>query len=135
MKRIAFFHLLLVLMFASSNYGFAGQVRPIHHIVLVQMKPDVSAQGQQKMLDDTLSMLSQIPGVQQISVGKKVREDRAQHIKNYQIAIHVQLEKEADLDVYGAHPLHNNFIAKHKDKFVSYQVVDFVELGNSSGER
>ena len=106
-----------------------AEPQPVYHVVLLTLKPNVTQQQSEQVMSDTLNMLKNIPGVLEVAVGNKARDDRPQHIKNYHLAILVTLQSEAALDVYGLHPEHRQFIAKHKDKFESFQVADFERWG------
>lgn len=106
-----------------------AEPQPVYHVVLLTLKPSVTQQQSEQVMSDTLNMLKNIPGVLEVAVGNKARDDRPQHIKNYHLAILVTLQSEAALDVYGLHPEHRQFIAKHKDKFESFQVADFERWG------
>ena len=106
-----------------------AEPQPVYHMVLLTLKPSVTQQQSEQVMSDTLNMLKNIPGVLEVAVGNKARDDRPQHIKNYHLAILVTLQSEAALDVYGLHPEHRQFIAKHKDKFESFQVADFERWG------
>ena len=106
-----------------------AEPQPVYHVVLLTLKPSVTQQQSEQVMSDTLHMLKNIPGVLEVAVGNKARDNRPQHIKNYHLAILVTLKSEAALDVYGPHPEHRQFIAKHKDKFESFQVADFERWG------
>lgn len=97
----------------------------LHHIVLFELANSTSEADTQAIIDDGIELLSQIPGVLKVDLGIKARENRDVHIKNYQLALYVQLESEADLDVYSPHEHHQEFLARHKTKWTKVQVVDF----------
>ena len=97
----------------------------LHHIVLFELADSTSEAETQTIIDDGIELLSQIPGVLKVDLGLKARENRDVHIKNYQLALYVQLESEAALDVYSPHEHHQEFLVRHKTKWTKVQVVDF----------
>ena len=84
--------------------------KPLHHVVLFDLKDSISAQDKAKIVKAGEKLLSEIPGVIEVQLGDKAREDREVHIKNYDLALYVQFESNADLDVYAPHEKHQEFI-------------------------
>ena len=84
--------------------------KPLHHIVLFALQESISAQDQAKIVTTGKTLLSAIPGVVEVQLGDKARENRKVHIKNYDLALYVQFESNADLDVYSPHENHQEFI-------------------------
>lgn len=97
----------------------------LHHLVLFELANNVSEAKVQRIIDDGIELLSQIPGVLDVDLGIKARENRDVHLKNYQLGLYVKLQGEAALDVYSPHEYHQEFLARHKSKWTSVQVVDF----------
>ena len=84
--------------------------KPLHHVVLFDLKESTSAEDKAKIVTSGEKLLSKIPGVVDVELGDKAREDRDVHIKNYDLALYVQFESNADLDVYSPHENHQEFI-------------------------
>ena len=84
--------------------------KPLHHVVLFDLKESTSAEDKAKIVTSGETLLSEIPGVIEVQLGDKAREDREVHIKNYDLALYVQFESNADLDVYSPHEKHQEFI-------------------------
>ena len=97
--------------------------------MLVEFKQDVTSEQQGEVSDQARAMLSEIPVVEEIYIGPKARQNRAVHIKNYDVAIYIRLQHEDDIDAYRSHPLHRRFLQQNKHKFAWIQVVDFVATG------
>ncbi len=96
----------------EQNQLLLAQESPktLHHIVLFDLKESTSAKNKAKIVMAGETLLSEIPGVIDVQLGDKAREDREVHIKNYDLALYVQFESNADLDVYGLHKKHQEFI-------------------------
>jgi hypothetical protein len=97
----------------------------VHHIVLFTLAGTTGPAETQAIIDDGLTLLGTIPGVLSVDLGLKARADRDVHIKDYQLALYVQLESVAALDAYGLHGNHQEFLQRHKAKWTQVQVVDF----------
>lgn len=82
----------------------------LHHIVLFDLKDNISNRDKAKIVTSGKTLLSQIPGVINVQLGDKAREDREVHIKNYDLALYVQFESSADIDIYAPHENHQEFI-------------------------
>ena len=118
-------------LLTRSNQGQSilaqESLKPLHHIVLFDLKETISAEDKAKIVMAGETLLSAIPGVVEVQLGDKARENREVHIKNYDLALYVQFESNADLDVYSPHENHQEFI-----KIVSpmlgedgFKVIDF----------
>ena len=99
--------------------------QPLHHIVLFELDMTTTSADTQTIIDDGITLLSEIPGVLSVDLGLKAREDRDVHIKSYQLGLHVKFATEADLDVYSPHANHQEFLSRHKTKWTKVQVIDF----------
>ena len=97
----------------------------VHHIVLFELAAATGTAETQTIIEDGLTLLGVIPGVLKVDLGLKARSDRDVHIKDYQLALYVQLESNTALDTYGPHPNHQEFLKRHKSKWTKVQVVDF----------
>lgn len=104
----------------------AEQTVPLHHLVLVSYAAEATAEQRQQLLDDTLTLLPAIPGVESVSVGRKARGERPVHIADYDLVIHVTLQDESSLDAYSIHPNHLRLMRQNKGSIVGIKVVDFV---------
>ena len=98
---------------------------PLHHLVLVSFTESSTAEQRQQVVDDSLTLLQQIPGVETVAAGRKARADRPVHIKDYDVAIYVRLSDEKALDAYSAHPKHVQLLQRNKPVIASIKVIDF----------
>jgi Stress responsive A/B Barrel Domain len=99
---------------------------PVLHVVLIELKPDAPAGEGQALIADAKRLLSEIPGVHEVRVGRKALADRDVHIKDYDIALLVRLGTASDLVVYAADPRQHELIAKHQAHVARYRVIDFL---------
>jgi hypothetical protein len=99
--------------------------KPVHHIVLVELHPEITPEEIDQIIEDNRRLIGEIPGVLEVSLGPKAREDRAVHLKDYDLGLYVKLSQNADLDIYGPHPNHQEFLARHGSKIANIRVIDF----------
>ena len=81
--------LVTTILFSASAFADGPTV---HHVVLVKLKDGVTPQQVEEMITVGKALLSKIPGVLEVSFGKRAREDRPVHIKDYDLAIYVRWE-------------------------------------------
>ena len=114
--------LVTTILFSAS--AFAGEPN-VYHVVLLDLKEDVTPEQVEEMITVCKALLSQIPGVLEVSIGKKAREDRPIHIKDYDVGLYVKWEKLETGNVYGPHILHQSFLKLYKPLLAGVKVIDF----------
>ena len=104
--------------------------KPLHHVVLFDFKDSLSAEDKAKVVSEGKTLLSEIPGVVEVQLGDKAREDREVHIKNYDLALYVEFESNAALDIYAPHEKHQEFLQLVRPLLEEdgVQVIDFYGL-------
>ena len=107
-----------------SGALFAGEAN-VHHVVLFDLKDDVTPEQIEEFIIVGEALLSQIPGVLEVSINKKAREDRAIHIKEYDVALYVKWENNEAGNVYGPHTLHQTLLKLYKSQWAGVKVIDF----------
>ncbi|NET38941.1 MAG: Dabb family protein [Cyanothece sp. SIO1E1] len=121
--------LSLVSTLAISNSvnqpGIADKPPTVHHVVLVDLKPTVTEAEMTTMIADGKASLSEIPGVLDVQLGLKAKDSRDTHIKDYDLALYVEFAQLSDLDVYGPHPKHQDFVNRYSPKIEKIRVIDF----------
>lgn len=120
--------LALIITFTLGNnyYLKADQSqKPIHHVVLLKLKPDAAEENLPPIIVAGEELLSQIPGVLEVELGTKARDERAVHFKDYDLGVYVKMSQVSDLDVYGPHEKHLAFIDQASPKLDLIQVLDF----------
>jgi hypothetical protein len=103
---------------------FAGE-SCVHHVVLFDLKDDVTPAQIEEFIAVGEALISQIPGVQEVSINKKAKDDRAIHIKDYDMAAYIRWENLQTGKVYGPHPLHQTFLKLYKSQWAGVKVIDF----------
>lgn len=124
---------LAVLAFLSAFLG--GQLwdkavgfsekQPVNHIVLFHLKPTTSEADVSAMLSDAKVLLKKIPGVLDVTIGRKALDNRDVHIKDYEVGLYIKLSEVSDLKVYAPSPEHQEFMRKNSQKIDSFKVIDF----------
>ncbi|MBP0000617.1 MAG: Dabb family protein [Cyanobacteria bacterium SID2] len=97
----------------------------VRHIVLVDLKPEVSQAEIDELVEVGLYQLQKIPGVLTLEFGETARDDRPVHIGDYDLAIYMEFENLADLDRYRSHPVHEDFVADYQHLWDGIRVLDF----------
>ena len=113
--------LVITILFSAS--AFAGEAT-VHHVVLFDLKDDVTPKQVEELITVGEALISQIPGVLEVSIGKKAREDRAFHIKDYDVVLYVKWENIETGKVYAPHILHKSFGKLFKPLIVGFKVID-----------
>ena len=121
-KYIMAIILVTTILFSAS--AFAGEPN-VHHVVLFKLKDGVTPQQIEEMTIVGKALLSKIPGVLEVSLGKKAREDRDIHVKDYDVALYVKWETNEAGNVYGPHLLHQTLLKLYKDLWAGLKVIDF----------
>jgi hypothetical protein len=98
---------------------------PIYHIVLVDLIDTATEAEIEALIADGEAAIASIPGVLAVDIGLKLRDDRDVHIRDYDLAVYVQLDSAAALDAYGPHPNHQAFLERQRHLWSSIRVIDF----------
>jgi hypothetical protein len=102
----------------------AEELRPVHHLVLFQLVANTSTEETLTMKRDGEELLSRIPGVLSVELGERARGERGEHVKDFDLGLYVKFSDVQALDQYGPHPLHQEFMKRHKGKVKSFRVID-----------
>ena len=116
--------IILITTILFSVSAFAGEPN-VHHVVLCNLKDGVTPKQVEEMITVGKALLSKIPGVLEVSFGKKAREDRPIHIKDYDLAIYVKWENNETGNVYGPHILHQTLLKLYGPLFSGMRIIDF----------
>ena len=121
-KLIMAMVLITTLLFSAS--AFAGEAI-VHHVVLCDLKDDVTPEQVEEMITVGKALLSQIPGVLEVSFGKKALDNRDIHIKDYDVGLHVKWENIETGKVYGPHIMHKSFLKLYMPLIAGFKIIDF----------
>ena len=113
--------LVITILFSAS--AFAGEAT-VHHVVLFDLKDDVTPEQVEECITVGKALISQIPGVLEVSLGKKAQDHRKIHVKDYDLGLYVKWENLETGKVYGPHILHKSFGKLFKPLFAGFKVID-----------
>ncbi|MGC9505544.1 Dabb family protein [Baaleninema sp.] len=97
----------------------------IRHIVLVDLKSNLSDSDVEEFLEVAEVQLGKIPGVLTVDFGRQARGDRSVHIADYDIAVYMEFESLEALDRYQSHPVHQQFLQQNQHLWNGIRVLDF----------
>ncbi len=123
MKKLVMAMVLVTTILFSAS-AFAGEPN-VYHVVLVDLKDGVTPEQVEEMVTVGKALISQIPGVLEVSLGEKALENRAIHIKDYDVVLCVKWENIETGKVYGPHILHQSFLKLYKQLFAGLKIIDF----------
>jgi hypothetical protein len=95
------------------------------HVVLFWVKPDAPAGAKQQLFDDCKRLLSKIPSLKFIDVGRPAMTPREVVDNSYDVGLVTVFADSAGHDVYQVHELHLEFVARNKANFGRIQIYDF----------
>ena len=114
--------IVTTILFSASVFADESSV---YHVVLVNLKDGVTPEQVEEMVTVGKALISQIPGVLEVSFGKKALENRDVHIKDYDVALCVKWEKIETGKVYGPHILHQSFLKLYGPLVGGMKIIDF----------
>jgi hypothetical protein len=95
------------------------------HVVLFWLRQDAPAGERAALAQDCVELLGKIPGVKLITSGHPAMTPREVVDNSYSVGLCAILTDRAAHDVYQSHPLHLEFIARHKPYWERIRVMDF----------
>lgn len=114
--------IVITILFSASVFADESSV---YHVVLVNLKDGVTPEQVEEMFTVGKALISQIPGVLEVSFGKKALENRDVHIKDYDVVLCVKWEKIETGKVYGPHILHQSFLKLYGPLVGGMKIIDF----------
>lgn len=95
----------------------------LDHVVLFRLNPGEPSAAADEMVEDVLRELRPIPGALAVSAGKKARDDRDAHVKDYDVMLTVRLTGLDALAAYATHPNHVRLVEKWRSR-ATWRVID-----------
>ncbi|MBP7937288.1 MAG: Dabb family protein [Phycisphaerae bacterium] len=97
------------------------------HAVFFTCKPSATPEQIKLLASDCRSMLTQIPSVRQLVAGRR-EESMTRPVNDtaYHVGLVVHFDDLSGYRLYADHPLHMEFVAKHKAFWADLRVCDFV---------
>lgn len=123
-RAISLWLLVAMACITFSATAFAGEPN-VYHVVLLDLKDDVTPEQVEEMFTVGKALISQIPGVLEVSLGNKALENRPVHIKDYDVVLCVKWENIETGKVYGPHILHKSFLKLYKPLIGGLKIIDF----------
>lgn len=112
-------------MAASPSTGGAAPGKFVH-CVFFTCKPGTPDTAIDALVADAERILARIPSVRQIESGRRdARMVRDVNEKDYTVGLVVYFDDKAGHDIYNEHPLHQEYVAKHKPHWAGVKVYDF----------
>lgn len=97
------------------------------HAVFFTLKENTPEAEIDSLIADADQLLAKIPSVRKIDSGRRdTRMDRDVNDKDFTVGLVVYFDDKEGHDVYSAHPLHQQYIEKHKAYWAGVKVFDFV---------
>jgi hypothetical protein len=94
------------------------------HVVLFTLEPGAKPGEADELIADSRRLLGQIPGVEGVWVGRKAKDDREAHVKDYEVGLLVRVRGLTDLASYAGHPRHRELVEKWRGR-ARWKVIDF----------
>ncbi len=96
------------------------------HCVFFTCKADTPQSEIDSLIADGAKLLAKIPSVRRIDCGRRdPRMQRDVNDKDYTVGLLVIFDDKAGHDLYNDHPLHKQYVEKHKDYWAGVRVFDF----------
>ncbi|HZZ43479.1 MAG TPA: Dabb family protein [Tepidisphaeraceae bacterium] len=95
------------------------------HTVFFWLKPSAPAGEAQRIAASCRELLTKIPTVLRLDTGHPANTPRDVVDNSYHVALSISFATSADHDIYQSHPLHDDFINRHKEHWQRVQVYDF----------
>ena len=114
--------IVTTILFSASVFADESSA---YHVVLVDLNDGVTPEQVEEMFTVGKALISQLPGVLEVSFGKKALENRDVHIKDYDVALCVKWEKIETGKVYGPHILHQSFLKLYGPLVGGMKIIDF----------
>ena len=96
----------------------------VMHVVLFALEPGAKPGDAAELIADSRRLLAEIPGVEGVWVGRKAKDDRDVHVKDFEVGLLVRVRGISDLSAYSAHPRHRELVEKWRGR-ARWKVIDF----------
>jgi hypothetical protein len=127
MTRLPRFVLAAVAVLAAPAFSQAPAppAEPdVLHVVLFALEPGARPGDAAELIADSRRLLVQVPGVEGVWVGRKAKDDRDAHVKDYDVGLLVRVRGVSDLPAYALHPKHQELVNKWRGR-ARWKVIDF----------
>ena len=118
-------------MSSSTQYSRTSEspARPAKyvHAVFFKCQPGTSDADIDAMVNDGVTLLSKVPSVRKLDTGRRdAAQSRDVNDQAFDVGLLVHFDDAKGLQEYIDHPLHQEFVARHKPKMATVRVFDYV---------
>lgn len=120
--------LLIACAAITFTAGLAGCAQPKYvHAVFFTCKPGTPEAEIDALVSDGHALLAKVPSVRQVESGRRdLSAARDVNVTDYDVGLVVRFDDKAGYDAYEAHPIHRQYVDKHKPHWSNVRVFDFV---------
>jgi hypothetical protein len=127
MTRLLRFALALVAVLAAPAFSQAPpppSEPDVLHVVLFALESGARPGDAAELIADSRRLLGEVPGVEGVWAGRKAKDDREAHVKDYDVGLLVRVRGLSDLPAYASHPKHQELVDKWRGR-ARWKVIDF----------
>jgi hypothetical protein len=123
LKRI--FLLILVLGLTTGLFfrATAPKKKKLRHVVAFKFKPEITSEQMEKVTADFRNLKARIPEIIEFEGGPDLAQEKKKG--KFTHCFMVTVKSQADLAVYGAHPVHKAFSKSVDPLLAEVMVVDY----------
>lgn len=97
------------------------------HAVFFSFKEGTPHAEREALVADSIEQLSKIPSVRKIDSGPRdLQADRDVNVTDFDIGLVVYFDDKAGYDLYEKHPIHEEYVQKHRTNWAKVRVFDFI---------
>ena len=97
------------------------------HAVFFACKPETPESEIDSLIADGCDLLGKIPSVRTLRTGRRDEQmTRDVNVTDYTVGLLVIFDDKKGLDEYSDHPLHQQYVEKHKAHWDKVRVFDFI---------
>lgn len=101
-----------------------GVYNMYEHMVFFKLNENTTPENEKELLDKLLNFNGKIPGIVELTAGINV-SDEIENKHGYTLGLRITFENKQALDVYGPHPLHQEFVKSLTGVCDNVVVVDY----------
>ncbi|MBS4220738.1 Dabb family protein [Bacillus sp. FJAT-49711] len=94
------------------------------HMVFFKFNDNITPEKEQELLNKLQNFKEKIPGIVELSAGFNVTEEEERK-QGYSLGLRVTFENKEYLNLYGPHPVHQDFVKSLDTVIENVVVVDY----------
>lgn len=112
---------------AQAGQKKAKKAPPYIHTVIFYIKKDAPDDAASQVIRDCHDLLEGIPSVRKLWAGRPAKKATPKvAVTDYQVGLMITFDNAKGLESYLVHPMHLEFVDRHKDSFEKVLVYDFM---------